>query len=57
MSVAKLTLDHVQWDALAGHLDRVSVAELVWSEPATYPGSHRQPPELAANARRAPRRT
>ena len=36
--MSKLALDHVERDALPGHLDSVGVAHLVWSEAPAYPG-------------------
>ncbi len=33
----ELALVHEQWDALAGHLDRMPVPELVGREPAANP--------------------
>jgi hypothetical protein len=36
--VPELTLDNQQWDALARHLYRVRVAQLVWGEPPSHPG-------------------
>jgi hypothetical protein len=35
----ELTLDNQQWDALARHLHRVGVAQLVWGEAPTHPGA------------------
>ncbi len=36
--VAELPLDHLQRDALAGHLDGVGVAQLVWCEAPAHAG-------------------
>ena len=36
--MAELALDYVQRHALAGHLDGVGVAELVWREAPAHPG-------------------
>ena len=36
--MAELALDDVQRDALAGHLDRVGVAQLMRSEAAAHTG-------------------
>jgi hypothetical protein len=40
--VAELSLDDRKREALAGHLDRVRVAELVRSETPAHPGPQRQ---------------
>ena len=42
VSVTELPLDDHQRDALATHLDRVGVAELVWGKPAADPGGTRR---------------
>jgi hypothetical protein len=49
--VAQLALDDVQWHALACHLDRVSVPQLVRSEPTPDAGLGSRAPELLAHAR------
>jgi hypothetical protein len=46
--VSELALDDDQWDALAGHLDGVRVAELMWREAAAYAGSNGRVAELRA---------
>ena len=38
VGVAELSLDHDERDALAGHLNRVRVSELVWGESAADSG-------------------
>ncbi len=42
ISVTELPLDDHQRDALAAHLDRVGVAEMVWGKPAADPGGKRR---------------
>jgi len=42
VSMTELPLDDHQRDALAAHLDRVGVAELVWGKPAADPGGTRR---------------
>ncbi len=46
----ELSLDHHERDALVGHLDRVSVAELVRSEPAPHAGGSGGVLELLASS-------
>ena len=47
--MAELTLDDKQRDALVGHLDCMSVAELMRSEPATDTGARCSSSELLAS--------
>ena len=47
--VPELTLDYDQGDALVGHLDCMSVAELMRSEPATDTGARCSSSELLAS--------
>ena len=39
VAVSELALDDDEWDAFAGHLDGVGVAELMWGEPTPHAGS------------------
>jgi hypothetical protein len=48
VAVSELALDDDQWHALAGHLDRVCVTQLVRSEASANAGSRRGAPELSA---------
>jgi hypothetical protein len=50
VGVTELPLDHEQWNALAGHLDRVCVPELVRREPASDAGGTGRGVQLDANA-------
>ena len=50
----ELALDDRQRDPFVGHLDRVGVAELMWSEPTPDPGRGGGPAQLAASGRRLP---
>jgi hypothetical protein len=53
VAVAELALDDDQRDALARHLDGVSVTELVWCEAPAHPGRH----PLCVGVARAPPRS
>jgi hypothetical protein len=55
VGVPELALDHVQRHALARHLDRVRVTQLVRREPAAHTGLHGSTPQLLAHARRRQR--
>ena len=55
--MAELSLDHVERDAFASHLDRVRVSELVWREASANSGSHREVTQCAAGCGRRPRPT
>src|SRR5215211_179531 len=50
IAVAELALDHVQRHALAGHLDRMCVTELVRCEPAPHSRSGGEPAQLGPDA-------
>jgi hypothetical protein len=52
VSVPELPLDDDQRHALARHLDRVSVPELMRREPATHPGCDRSIAQLHPDAGR-----
>jgi hypothetical protein len=64
IGVPELTLDNQQWDALARHLYRVGVAQLVWGEAAAQSGASGRAVQLNADSgwrpgrpRMGPRRT
>ncbi len=46
VATAELALDHVERNALARHLNRVGMAELVRSEPAPNPSLQSKAPQL-----------
>jgi len=48
----ELALDNRQRNPFVGHLDRVSMAELVQREPPSHPGMRSEPPELTARGGR-----
>jgi hypothetical protein len=50
--VSELPLDDRQRDPFVGHLDRVSMPELVWREPPPYPGLRRESTELTTGGGR-----
>jgi hypothetical protein len=50
-----LALDHVQRHSLSSHLDRVSVTQLVWREPAPDAGGDREVAKLLSRGRARPR--
>jgi hypothetical protein len=54
VSMSELALDDDERDAFVGHLDRVGVPELVWREPAPYPGCSGGVAEVSASRRRFP---
>ena len=54
VGVAELPLDHIQRNALAGHLDGVGVAQLVRREPTSHPRLGGEPAQLRARARLRP---
>jgi hypothetical protein len=49
IGVTELTLDDQERHSLTGHLDCVSVPELMWSEPTSHPGGLRCAVELATD--------
>jgi hypothetical protein len=49
VGVPERALDDVEWDALAGELERVRVAQLVRCEAAPDPGAGSEPTELGAD--------
>lgn len=51
----ELALDHVHRYSLSSHLDRVSVAQLVWREPAPDAGGDREVAKLLSRGRARPR--
>ncbi len=53
----ELALDDVDRHTLAGKLDRVRVAQLMWGEAAANPGLGREYPEFPTDGRRCPRAT
>jgi len=58
VGMSELSLDDEQRHAFSGHLDRVSVSELVRSETAAHPGEGRGVVQLHTHARwRARRKT
>jgi len=50
IGVPELTLDNQQRDALARHLYRVGVAQLVWGKPAAHPGASGRVVQLNADS-------
>ena len=50
MRVAELPLDYRQRDALARHLDRVGVAQLVGSEPPAHTSQSGQTPKFSSRS-------
>jgi len=55
VGVAQLALDHIQRHALARHLHRVGVAELVRREATAHPGPDGEAPKLSPHGWRGPR--
>lgn len=46
----ELTLDNQQWDAFARHFHGVRVAQLVWAEPPSHPGTAGRVVQLNADS-------
>ena len=49
MGVSELALDDDQRDTLVGHLDSVSLSQLVWRESTAHAGEHCGAVELLAS--------
>jgi len=52
--LAQLALDHHEWHAFVGHLDRVRVAQLTWREPPADACGRRGASQVGACRRDGP---